>query len=130
VRTRTADLYRVKVTRLGITMTYKTAGTAKVRGSRTRHHTLWVGVWVGNNHGGLAFLYPLYSTNELFTLWICATKSKFLDISAPVSPTAHRHKLFSNATVAGGGTMRVRYQRGYLRLGQRKKGPDRWEFLW
>jgi hypothetical protein len=25
--------------------------------------------------------------------------------------------------------MRVRYQRGYLRLGQRKKGPDRWEFL-
>jgi integrase len=26
--------------------------------------------------------------------------------------------------------MRVRYQRGCLRLGQRKKGPDRWEFLW
>ena len=26
--------------------------------------------------------------------------------------------------------MRVRYQRGYLRLGQRKKGPNRWEFLW
>ena len=26
--------------------------------------------------------------------------------------------------------MRVRYQRGFLRLGQRKKGPDRWEFLW
>jgi integrase len=26
--------------------------------------------------------------------------------------------------------MRVRYQRGYLRLGHRKKGPDRWEFLW
>ena len=26
--------------------------------------------------------------------------------------------------------MRVRYQRGYLRLGQRKTGPDRWEFLW
>ncbi len=26
--------------------------------------------------------------------------------------------------------MRVRYQRGYLRLGQRKKGPGRWEFLW
>jgi hypothetical protein len=26
--------------------------------------------------------------------------------------------------------MRVRYQRGYLRLGQRKKGPDRWDFLW
>src|SRR5258708_31322888 len=26
--------------------------------------------------------------------------------------------------------MRVRYQGGYLRLGQRKTGPDRWEFLW
>jgi hypothetical protein len=26
--------------------------------------------------------------------------------------------------------MRVRYQRGYLRLGQRNKGPDHWEFLW
>ena len=26
--------------------------------------------------------------------------------------------------------MRVRYPGGYLRLGQRKKGPDRWEFLW
>jgi len=26
--------------------------------------------------------------------------------------------------------MRVRYQRGYLRLGQRKRGPNRWEFLW
>jgi integrase len=71
-----------------------------------------------------------YSTNKLFTLWICATKSKFLDISGLVSPTAHGHKLFSDATVTGGETMRVRYQRGYLRLGQRKKGPDRWKFLW
>ncbi len=26
--------------------------------------------------------------------------------------------------------MRVPYQRGYLRLGRRKTGPDRWEFLW
>ena len=26
--------------------------------------------------------------------------------------------------------MRVRYQRGYLRLRQRKTGPDRWELLW
>jgi hypothetical protein len=38
------------------TSTVSTAGTAKVRGSRTRHHTLWVGVWVRINHGGLAFL--------------------------------------------------------------------------
>jgi len=26
--------------------------------------------------------------------------------------------------------MRVRYQRGYLRLGRRENGPDCWEFLW
>jgi integrase len=26
--------------------------------------------------------------------------------------------------------MRARYQRGYLRLGRRKTGPDCWEFLW
>ena len=26
--------------------------------------------------------------------------------------------------------MRARYQRGYLRLGRRKHGPDCWEFLW
>jgi integrase len=26
--------------------------------------------------------------------------------------------------------VRVRYQRGYLRLGHRKTGPDCWEFLW
>ncbi|MGB2603367.1 MAG: hypothetical protein WBC78_07220 [Candidatus Sulfotelmatobacter sp.] len=26
--------------------------------------------------------------------------------------------------------MRVRYQRGYLRLSHRKNGPDCWEFLW
>jgi len=32
---------------LGFTTTYKTPGTAKVRGSRTRHRILWVGLWVG-----------------------------------------------------------------------------------
>ena len=36
VGTRTPDLYGVKA-RIGITITYKTAGTAKVRGSHTRH---------------------------------------------------------------------------------------------
>jgi hypothetical protein len=71
-----------------------------------------------------------YNTNKLLTLWIRATKSMFLDISGLVSPTAQGHKLFSNATVAVGGTMRVRYQRGYLRLYRRKTGHDRWEFLW
>jgi hypothetical protein len=33
VGTRTPDLYRVKVPLIGFTTTYKTAGTAKVRGS-------------------------------------------------------------------------------------------------
>lgn len=32
---------------LGFTTTYKTAGTANIRGSRTRHRMLWVGLWVG-----------------------------------------------------------------------------------
>jgi hypothetical protein len=48
VRTRTADLYRVKLAVSGFTTTYKSAGTAKVRGSRTRHPMLWVELWVGN----------------------------------------------------------------------------------
>ena len=47
-RTRTVDLYRVNLTRFDFTTTYKTAGTAKVRGSHTRHQVVWVGLWVGN----------------------------------------------------------------------------------
>ena len=47
VGTRTPDLYRVNAAILGFTTTYKTAGTAKVRGSRIRHRFLWVGLWVG-----------------------------------------------------------------------------------
>ncbi len=35
----------------------KTAGTAKIRGSRTRHHTLWVELWVRNNHSTHILLY-------------------------------------------------------------------------
>jgi hypothetical protein len=46
VGTRTPDLYRVKVATLSFTTAYKTAGTAKVRGSRTRHIKLWVELWV------------------------------------------------------------------------------------
>ena len=45
VGTRTPDLYRVNLSRLGFSTTYKTAGTAKVRGSRTRHRFLWVGIF-------------------------------------------------------------------------------------
>src|ERR1700730_5536227 len=43
--TRTRDLCR---DRIGLTTTYKTAGTAKARGSRIRHRILWVGLWVEN----------------------------------------------------------------------------------
>jgi hypothetical protein len=46
VGTRTPDLYRVNVTMLSFMITYKTAGTAKIRGSRTRHIKLWVELWV------------------------------------------------------------------------------------
>src|SRR5271165_294389 len=45
--TRTRDLCRDSVAWLGFTRTYNTAGTAKLRGSRTRHLMLWVGLWVG-----------------------------------------------------------------------------------
>ena len=45
VGTRTPDLYRVNI---GFTTTYKTAGTAKVRGSSYKTYFLWVGLWVGN----------------------------------------------------------------------------------
>ena len=45
--TRTRDLCRDRVAWLGFTTTYKTAGTAKLRVSRTRHRTLWVRLWVG-----------------------------------------------------------------------------------
>ena len=39
---------RDSVTVLGFTTTYKYAGTAKVRVSRTRHRMLWVELWVEN----------------------------------------------------------------------------------
>ena len=48
VGTRTPDLYRVKVPLIGLTTTYKTAGTAKVHGSSYKTYFLWVGLWVGN----------------------------------------------------------------------------------
>jgi len=46
--TRTRDLCRDSFAWIGFTTTYKTAGTAKVRGSRIRHRILWVGLWVEN----------------------------------------------------------------------------------
>src|SRR5271167_4737683 len=38
----------VTVTGIGFTTTYKNAGTAKIPVRRTRHHELWVGLWVGD----------------------------------------------------------------------------------
>ena len=46
-RTRTSDLFRVNLSWLGITTTYRTAGTAKTPESRTRQAVVWVGLWVG-----------------------------------------------------------------------------------
>jgi hypothetical protein len=40
------DRCRDSVAWIGFT-TYKNAGTAKLRASRTRLHELWVGLWVG-----------------------------------------------------------------------------------
>jgi len=51
--TRTRDLCRDSGAGIGFTTTYKNAGTAKRRASRTRLHELWVGVWVGNSWGKL-----------------------------------------------------------------------------
>ena len=45
--TRTRGLCRDSPSRIGFTMTYKRAGTAKIPASRTSHHLLWVGLWVG-----------------------------------------------------------------------------------
>jgi hypothetical protein len=46
--TRTRGLCRDSVAWIGLTTTYKNAGTAKIPASRTRHRNLWVGLWVGN----------------------------------------------------------------------------------
>src|SRR5215469_4128042 len=57
-RTRTSDLFRVNLSWLGITTSYRTAGTAKTPESRTRQPVVWVGLWVGKTidliRGGLA----------------------------------------------------------------------------
>ena len=45
--TRTRDLCRDSGPLIGFTTTYKSAGTAKHRVSRTRHRILWVELWVG-----------------------------------------------------------------------------------
>jgi hypothetical protein len=47
--TRTRDLCRDRATLYGFTTTYNNAGTAKIPVSRTRHHLLWVGLWVGKS---------------------------------------------------------------------------------
>src|SRR3984957_5933559 len=104
------------------------------QGSRLRHLTVGVGLWARNSLACGTCLFPLYRKN-LFVVSINTNLGKaFLHNQASRpnvrSAPARRHKLLSGATVAGGGSMRVRYQGGYLRLGQRKKGPDRWEFLW
>src|SRR5258708_15028505 len=43
------DRWPDRVAWLGFTTTYKTAGTAKLRGSHIRRRPLWVGLWVGKS---------------------------------------------------------------------------------
>ena len=52
-RLETHDLCRDSVTVLGFTITYKTAGTAKVRGRHARRTILWVRLWVENEESGV-----------------------------------------------------------------------------
>jgi hypothetical protein len=42
----------------------QTSTVSKIRGSRTRHRTLWVGVWVGNSYGSSAYL-RLFTMKDL-----------------------------------------------------------------
>jgi hypothetical protein len=76
VGTRTPDLYRVKIGVFGFTTTYKSAGTAEVRGSRARHRMLWVGSWVD-------------ALREAVALGACANPSKLLIHTAPVGRMFH-----------------------------------------
>ncbi len=59
--TRTRDLCRDSIAWLVFTTTYNTAGTAKLRGSRTRHRILWVELWVGKSLQTLELPHPLFS---------------------------------------------------------------------
>jgi hypothetical protein len=47
--TRTRDLCRDRTAWLGFATSSKTAETGKLRGSRARHRTLWVKLWVGKS---------------------------------------------------------------------------------
>src|SRR6202008_3626876 len=100
-----------------------TAGTAKVRGSSYKTYFLWVGLWVEiiTAVTSISSYLPRNLSWARVFRHSRASQSKF---------HPRRHKLVSGASVTGGGIMRVRYQRGYLRLGHRKRGPDCWEFLW
>jgi hypothetical protein len=73
---RTPDLCRVNLARIDFRTTYKTAGTAKVRGNRTRHRMLWVGLWVDALREAVAF-------------GACANPSKFFIHTAPVGRMFH-----------------------------------------
>jgi hypothetical protein len=70
-----ADLALIRAARIGFTTTYKTAGTAKIRGNRTRHHSLWVGLWVERVHkffGNQQYFLEIRSSVE-----ICFMRRRF-----------------------------------------------------
>lgn len=73
-RTRTPDLFRVKVSTLGFTTIYRTAGTAEVRGSHTRHRVLWVGLGVGNVLEMLVEISPEFGRRSMQTVKFCCRR--------------------------------------------------------
>jgi hypothetical protein len=69
VGTRTPDLYRVKVPLIGFTTTYKTAGTAKVRGSS--YKTYFCGLGCGLEKAGELQNRPTYFPERISIVsWI------------------------------------------------------------
>jgi len=82
-----AGLCRDRVAWLGFTTTYKTAGTAKLRGSRTRHRVLWVGLWVGKSPGTLGLPHLRFPEPRFWTATGCleATQYKILSATSGVA---------------------------------------------
>jgi hypothetical protein len=47
-RIRTCDFHRVNLSLFVFTTTYKCVEVAKTHAGRTRHRSLWIGLWIGN----------------------------------------------------------------------------------
>ena len=85
------------------TSSVSTTGTAKVRGSRLRHHIVGVGILARNNLGSGTPVYFLFSAKTYSRSRLIRPRQSFLTYWARRpnvrSAPAHRHKLLSGATV-------------------------------